>query len=155
MVLSGFGVGCMLSFKLFHRRDFLKSFLVFLSSLATNIRYDSSDIFTLVSRSADQSRLCCLAENQNSIQPFSIQWKKNIKLLPKSLSLDSTDYNLLYEFGQTLGKADVDGELAHIELYKTSFQRQLDNAEENIKTKSKLYKAMGFFIGAAVAIMII
>ena len=88
-------------------------------------------------------------------QPFETAWSERIRLLPKSLSLKKSDKELLSEFGRELGKTDIDGQLKHIELYKTVFEKQLYSAEEEISKKSKLYKTMGLFAGISIALMII
>lgn len=138
------------------RRDFLKNLIVFLSSLSTNLRYNSSDIFTLVSLCARGDELSYFRFDDTLInQPFETMWAEKVSSLPKSLSLKKSDKELLYEFGRELGKTDVDGQLKHIELYKTVFEKQLSSAEEDINKKSKLYKTMGFFVGVSAVLVMI
>lgn len=138
------------------RRDFLKNLIVFLSSLSTNLRYNSSDIFTLVSLCARDDELSYFRFDDTLInQPFETMWAEKVSSLPKSLSLKKSDKELLYEFGRELGKTDVDGQLKHIELYKTVFEKQLSSAEEDINKKSKLYKTMGFFVGVSAVLVMI
>lgn len=138
------------------RRDFLKNLIVFLSSLSTNLRYNSSDIFTLVSLCARDDEMSYFRFDDTLInQPFETMWAEKVSSLPKSLSLKKSDKELLYEFGRELGKTDVDGQLKHIELYKTVFEKQLSSAEEDINKKSKLYKTMGFFVGVSAVLVMI
>lgn len=156
LVSASFTIGCVFSKKLYSRRDFLKSLIVFISNLSTQLRYNSSDIFTIITLSAQISELEFFDFTDNELaQPFYEQWKEKIQLLPKSLSLNRSDIDLLTEFGLELGKTDIDGQLKHIELYNTIFEKQLNDAENAIIQKSKLYKTMGFFAGTAVALMII
>lgn len=157
ILLSAAGglAGFSLSQRLYKRRDFLKAFLVFISTVSTNIRYNSADIFTVVSSSASVDNLSCIATTKNENQPFETVWKNKIDNIPKNLSLTASDKQLLYEFGEQLGKTDVDGQLKHLELYKISFAKQLSFAENAIIQKSRLYKAMGFFAGTAAALMMI
>lgn len=156
IVCASFYVGCSLSKKLFKRRDFFKNFITFLSSLETRIRYDSYDIFTLVSVCADGDNLSYFKfEEQAFSVPFSTEWNKKVEQLPKSVSLTKSDKQLLCDFGSELGKTDVEGQLKHIALYKAIFSKQLTNAEDAIIQKSKLYKTMGFFVGTAAALMMI
>lgn len=154
IISASFLIGYLKSKNLYSRRDFLKSFIVFLNSLATNIRYNSADIFTLVSMSARDDNISYISIEENDI-PFDMQWKEKISSLPSSLSLNNSDKELLYEFGYELGKTDIDGQLKHIELYKNLFNKQLSSAEEDIIKKSKLYKTMGLFAGVSTALMII
>lgn len=139
-----------------NRRDFLKNFLVFLSNLSTNIRYNSADIFTIVSMSANTSSLGFLAaEYDYGSVSFDVIWNDKINSIPKQYSLTKTDRELLLKFGRELGKTDVEGQLRHIELFDSQFKKQLKDSEEAIKSKSKLYKTMGFFVGTAAALMMI
>lgn len=157
VVCASFSFGCLMSQKLYKRRDFLKSFTIFLSSLSTNIRYDSSDIFTLVSRSCKTCELEFLAVEytQNCGKSFEMLWNQKISEIPKQCALTDSDIQLLYEFGSALGKTDVEGQSKHIRLYVAEFENQLENAQQAIVKKSKLYKTMGFFVGSAAALMMI
>ena len=154
IVSSSFLIGYSKSKKLYLRRDFLKSFVVFLNSLSTNIRYDSADIFTTVSMSARNNDLTYISKLENN-KPFDKQWQEKISSLPNTLALNKSDKELLSEFGNELGKTDIDGQLKHIEFYKNLFDNQLLAAEEDIISKSKLYKTIGLFAGISTALMII
>ena len=155
IISACFLVGYLKSGALYKRRDFLKSFLVFLSLLETNLRYNNSDIFTLVTLSATKQDLKNFCFDNNKQKPFDEIWNERISELPKEFSLKKVDKDMLFEFGSELGKSDLDGQLKHIELYKAVFEKQLSDAEEAIAKKSKLYKTMGFFTGISIALMII
>ncbi|MCD8026002.1 MAG: stage III sporulation protein AB [Clostridiales bacterium] len=150
-----FAAGCFFSKKLYNRRDFLKNFTVFLNSLSTHIRYESSDIFSLVSQSARESDLDYFVFSSYENRSFSELWNEKLESMPMSFGVEKPDKKLLADFGKELGKTDVQGQEKHLELYKNIFSDRLSNAEEAIKQKSKLYKAMGFFAGAATVLMII
>lgn len=154
VVFASFFVGCYQSNKLYKRKEFYKSLLVFLNTFATHIRYEASDIFTLIDLSADNSGLACLKIEADLYSSFDSQWCNVIKKIPQTYSLNTDDFKLLADFGNELGKTDVEGQLKHIELYKTIFAKQLSCAEEDVRQKSKLYKVIGFFTGSAVALMI-
>ena len=153
-VFASFSIGCILSKKLYRRRDFLNRLAVFISTLSTNLRYNSSDIFTMISLSADSS---CLSELsvQKSDKPFDDLWNDTIELIPKSISLTKQDYDLLAELGFQLGKTDIEGQLKHLELCSERLKMQISDAEDCISNKSKLYKTMGFFVGASAAILLL
>ena len=75
--------------------------------------------------------------------------------LPKSLALKGEDKKLLTDFGSELGKSDLEGQIKHLQLYQSMFQRQLLSAQNEIAKKSKLYKTMGLFVGVSVALVMI
>lgn len=154
--VTGFFAGCSMSKKLYTRRDFLKSFIVFLSALATNIRYNSSDIYTLTRLSAHSSGLEIMSlDDLEDGSPFEEQWEHRVAVACSKKQLSKVDRELMLEFGSQLGKTDTQGQLSHLELYKTVFAKQLSSAEEEISKKSKLYKTMGFFVGSVIALMMI
>lgn len=146
-------LGFLLSQKLKNRSLFIVSFLDFLCNLQANIKYSGEDIFSLIEKSATNKYLemfnCSKEEN------FNEYWKYSIANIPQAYGLAKEDYSLLKDFGIVLGVTDVDGQVSHIELYKNLFENQLKKAEVEYKTKSKLYKMIGFFSGCAIALMII
>ena len=155
LVLSGFSAGWFCSKKLLMRRNFFKKFLSFVSNLSTQLRYSSSDIFTLVSLSASISGLDFFEISYETGTPFYEIWSERVNEIPSKFGLKNSDRQLLLEFGEQLGKTDVDGQLKHLELYEALFKKQLTDAENEINRKSKLYKTMGFFVGTTAALMII
>ena len=153
-MLSGFSAGWFCSKKLLMRRDFFKKLLSFVSNLSTQLRYSTSDIFTLVSLSASISGFDFFEISDETGTPFYRVWSERVNVIPAKFGLKKGDTALLLEFGEQLGKTDVDGQLKHLELYETLFKKQLTDSENEINKKSKLYKTMGFFVGTAAALMI-
>lgn len=154
-MLSGFSAGWFCSKKLLMRRNFFRKFLCFVPNLSTQLRYSTSDIFTLVSLSASTSGLDFFEISDETGTPFYDIWAERVSEIPAKFGLKNSDRQLLLEFGEQLGKTDVDGQLKHLELYEALFKKQLTDAENEINKKSKLYKTMGFFVGTAAALMII
>ncbi len=134
------------------RSSFLVDFIDFLTRLETNIRYFGDDIFSLIRISAPSS-LSFVFEDKR--EPFSDYWKSCIKRIPKSYKLSRDDIQKLYEFGETLGTTDAQGQINHILVYKSVFEQSLKNARKDCESKSRLYKTLGFFAGAVLALMII
>lgn len=154
LIASSFSVGISMSKSLYRRRTFLKSFIVFIDNLATHIRYNTDDIFRLVSICSGSEELRCFDYfDKPHNEPFEKIWSKSVLTIPRAYALTKSDTDLLLEFGSQLGKTDIDGQLKHIKLYKTFFANQLSEAEEAISKKSKLYKTMGLFAGSAAALM--
>ena len=151
---SGLMLGCSLSRKLKNRRDFLAKFAVFLNTLATGLRYSADDIFTLVSLSAGDFTPLHIARQERTL-PFEQVWGKKLASFARQYSLSGQDVGLLREFGEKLGKTDLEGQLKHIELYKTLFAKQLLQVEEAIAKKARLYKTLGLFGGVSAALMMI
>lgn len=155
VALSGFAVGLMKSKALYSRRDTLKSFDVFFSTLATNLRYNADDICPATVVSAGASGLEFFCVEQNPEIPFDIRWERAVNNIPRSRALNNSDKELLISFGTKLGKTDVEGQLSHIELYRAMLQKQLSLAEEAAAQKSRLFKTLGLFGGVSAALLIL
>lgn len=153
IVLTCFGIGFYYSLRLKYRYEFLSSFNEFLSTLETNIRYNSADIFSLIKSSASESiSEYFLKRNEKSFQSY---WNSCISALPKRLALKKDDYNLLYEFGRMLGATDIEGQLNHINLYKELIKHNINNSDKELKQKSKLSKLLGLFAGLTIALILL
>ena len=154
VALSGLAFGVMKSRSLYARRDSLKRVLVFLSSLATNIRYSSDEISSAVSAAANSSDAAYLCVEADRDTPFYDRWEEAVKSIPKVRALNNSDKELLLGFGEKLGKTDLEGQLSHIELYRALFQKQIKEAEDDAQKKSRLYRTLGIFGGVSAAILI-
>ena len=154
IALTGFGAGCMLTKKLGARSDFFGKFCVFISLLQTRIRYDSADIFTLVSCCAEGAGLECFESAEETL-PFADFWNSEIEKIPKKTGLNNSDKELLSEFGSALGTTDIEGQLKHLGLYGEIFQNRLSECETALKDKSRIYRALGLFGGISTAIIIL
>lgn len=86
---------------------------------------------------------------------FFEAWQNALMQLPHSMGLSKEDIRLLTDFGQGLGTTDVEGQLAHCELYKTMFSSRLKQAREEKEKKVKLYRMLGLFSGVAVSLLIL
>lgn len=151
IAFSGTFCGFLLSEKLKLRCSFLQSFSEFLCTLETNIRYNADEIITLINKCATNRMLDMFSvEDQSDYKTF---WQSCVRSIPNSYGLKQEDYNLLFDFGRLLGSTDTEGQLNHIQLYKSLFQSQCKNAEEQYKSKARLYKILGFFAGAVIAVM--
>ncbi len=153
IVIACFGVGYYLSLRLKNRFEFLSAFKDFLSNLETNIRYNSSEIFSLVKFSAPG----CIRDifTENNSENFTTYWSECISKLPKRFALKKDDLNLLYEFGRMLGTTDTEGEINHIKLYKELIESNINNSEKELKQKSKLMKLLGLFAGLSLALLLL
>lgn len=153
IVLCCFFAGYYFSLRLKLRRDFLVSFQDFLSTLETNIRYNSGEIIPLV-KSCSPDFISKIFARDNC-STFSSYWTDCIENIPKSYALKKDDYNLLYEFGRMLGTTDIEGQINHINLYKELIKSNLDNSDLELNQKSKLSKLLGLFAGLAVALLLL
>ena len=149
--LAGFYFSCRIKLKL----AFLNGLTDFLTRLETNIRYFSDDIFKLVLISAPSSLAQFFDGFDENKSGFSLWWDSAVEKFTKTYSLSGEEYNNLIEFGRLLGTTDTEGQLSHINIYKGIFGLIRDDFHKDCKTKSRLYKTLGFFAGATLALMLL
>ena len=154
IVAAAFSTGALLSKRLYLRRDFLGAFKSFLQSMKTMLRYQGGDIFTLVCSCAEQTAFP-LPFSADSSRPFDDCWNEAVGRIPRMYPLSKNDVCLLSECGSQLGKTDLEGQLSHLTLIETRLNALIEEAGESIGKKSRLYKTMGFFVGASAAILLL
>lgn len=140
------------SYKLSLKLGFFNSLIDFLSRLETNIRYFGDDVFKLISISAPSLLSEYFKEKKT---PFTAYWNSAVQKLTKVYGLSSEVSANLTEFGKMLGATDVEGQIKHIGIYKSLFTTERDNFQNDFKTKARLYKTLGFFAGAVLALLIL
>ena len=151
VLASSMLMGFYLSYRLKRRLKLLNALCELMSSLCTGVRYSRENVITLVRRSSPRLILDVLPD-ENNPRTFL---QKTVESLQSSFYLTDNDESLLTDFFSKLGSTDTDGQLEHINIYKISFKTACDNSLEEYKTKSRLYKALGFFVGASIALMIL
>ncbi|MCH5300048.1 MAG: stage III sporulation protein AB [Ruminococcus sp.] len=158
-IISSSMAGFYFSERLKSRLNFLKEFISFLKSLQIQLRYCNGDILQILPLCSDSKTLepfiKNLSDKNKEYSSFAEIWKDSVIYISKSNCLTKSDINSMLEFGNILGTTDVAGQLNHIDLYIEIFNKAYENAREELKSKSKLYKTMGFFIGTTIALMIV
>lgn len=69
--------------------------------------------------------------------------------------LEPSDTELLNRFLGEFGMGDREKESRNISLYKTLFEKQLQEAEENSNRLYKLYNSLGFLTGLVICIFLV
>ena len=87
--------------------------------------------------------------------PFAVFWNSEVDRIPKKVGLNNSDKELLIEFGALLGTTDIDGQLKHLELYGSIFEKRLNDCQAEFRDKSRIYRALGLFGGISTALIIL
>lgn len=128
--------------------------------LQAQIRFNAEDLSRLLATDeADgavavflkECRQTAQTEDRNVMQV----WPQAVDRIPKNTGLTSDDRKLLKDFSAALGTTDVDGQVAHCELYKTLAGTRLEQAREEKAKKGKLYRMLGAFSGVCVSLLIL
>lgn len=82
-------------------------------------------------------------------------WKIAIEKRGVMLPLDESDWQVLSDFGEMLGKSDRENQESVLDLEKENLELLEKKAEEAMNTKGKLYRNLGFLSGAAAVILLL
>lgn len=82
-------------------------------------------------------------------------WKIAIEKRGAMLPLDGSDWKVLSDFGEMLGKSDRENQESVLDLEKENLELLEKKAEEAMNTKGKLYRNLGVLSGAAAVILLI
>ena len=88
---------------------------------------------------------CCAALGKKRV-PFPDAWRQAIA--EQSDGLEQEDAQILAALADTLGQADLDGQLASIAHTRSLLAVQLTQARERAKTHTGLYRTLGALTGA-------
>lgn len=132
--------------------------LSFITTISTQIRYSGDALFQILERENSVVLSPLVSECMRQIckgNSFQKSWNMGVQNLPGSYGLKEEETALLTEFGKGLGVTDIDGQLAHCELYRERFSVRLKELKEEKETKVKLYRSLGVFLGMALALFIL
>lgn len=146
IVLSSTMIGFYYSHRLYTRKITLQKFINELKSSVTHIRYNSDNLCDIF---ADRFVGFTFSEDE----PFLSQWMGLLKKYNSKLNKD--DITLLLSFAENLGKSDVNGEISHIQMYIEMLNDSVEDAKNNINSKSKLYRTFGISIGLLISILLL
>lgn len=72
-----------------------------------------------------------------------------------TLNLNKDDINVILDLSKSLGESDLEGHKKIFSLLKTNLKKRIDIAEEAMYKNLKLYRYLGFSIGAMVVIVLL
>ena len=156
MVVTGGSIGYFKSHALSMRVKFLEEFLNFITYMETQIRFCSDSLYKIVSRfDIENTSLSFLKYCCNEDKPFNVLWEESLKHIPSDTGLQDSDLKIISELGSGLGTSDVDGQIAHCEIYKSHINSRLCDAKDERNKKGKLYQMLGICAGLTVALLLI
>ena len=113
--------------------------------VSLNAKKPYSDIFNEISE--------CLYKNKvdRVYDAFKIAFNKE----KYNMNLKDKDIEILMEFSKTLGSWDVEGHKNVFDLATNKLKKRVIEAEEAANKNVKMYKYLGFSIGAMIVIVLI
>lgn|GEM_PF-142659 len=92
---------------------------------------------------------------ENKVENVFQAFTKALNINKNLMNLKEVDTEILLDLSKSLGQSDIDGQNSIITLTINKLKNQLEGAEEVMKNNIKMYRYMGFSLGAIVVIMII
>jgi len=134
----------------------LRQLIVLIENIDSHISYSRKNIFEIISDliGREEVKLRIMSElikcdNGN----FSDNWKNSVENFSSEDCLNKEDENILKSFGKSLGITDTNGQTSNCRLHKVMLEKQLNDAEEKLKEKSKVNTAVSFFLAVSAVII--
>ncbi len=156
LVISSSFIGNSYSQRISNRIKSLSDIIEAISRMKSFISFASMNIHKVVQ---DSFKNTCFAKiftkNENEAEDFFVWWSTALNSIEKSTGINKEDKELLRNFGNGLGRTDIEGQLAHLELYNELFTQRLISAKDAQREKGRLYRVLGFSLGCAVTLVIL
>ncbi|MBW8348082.1 stage III sporulation protein SpoAB [Bacillus sp. IITD106] len=82
-------------------------------------------------------------------------WEEGLKRIRESTFLKQSEYEILLQFGENLGRHDRDTQQKQILLTLANLEREEENAREKQKKYEKMVKSLGVLTGMLIIILLL
>lgn len=155
-------IGFMKSAEIKKRKDLLEDYKELILQISTRIGYFKEPIPVIFREIADQREgqteqllKCWLLYYEISQERIDEMWNKAVKDVYESEPLSFTDKQVLMKCGSFLGQSDYENQKKHFDMLNHQLDTQINDADEDIRTKGRMYSKMGVCMGALIAITLI
>ena len=147
--------GYMESRRLGTRVKELEKFMAFLSAAKTEIRYSAVPVERIVAKHGKELKFLALCGTYCAAgERFHDAWLHGVEAGTAGTGLNAKDLDYIRDFGGGFGATDLEGQLAHCQLYLEFIGGALAEAKEEKAQKSRLYLMLGIFGGLAAALLL-
>lgn len=116
--------------------------------LSERVRYTSAPMETLL------GEVCSIPEDANTSDESRKEWERRLLCWGEGIGLSADDCAVLQGFINGLGRSDVEGEIRFCEEYYALIDERLQEAQEQLKTKGRVYPMLGVGCGVLTAILL-
>lgn len=143
------------SHKLEKRVAELEAFFSFLSSAKAEIRYSALPVERIVAKHGKKQKFLVLCSQYSQQgESFAQAWQHGLQEGMATTGLTRQDLDYIRDFGLGFGMTDLEGQLAHCQLYIEFIGKVLTTAREEKQKKQRLYLMLGLFGGIAAALVL-
>lgn len=159
-VILGIGIAALLGYsesaRLKLRVHTLERLLRFFQQMEEEIRYTACPIHVLLEQHQEEIPFLsdCKTEMEQGAS-FWDSWRSAISWWQSESGLTQEDVRYLLEFGAAFGGLDKEGQLSGVQLTIRRLDQQREAAEENSRTKGKLFRSLGVLCGAGIALLVV
>lgn len=143
VILSSISLGYLRFQKLNTRVIFLTKYLQFINYLEVEIRYSSDVVFELIKKYSSidtiNNFLLYFINKINDNISLPEAWNQSLYKVKDICGLDNEDVELIYNFGNNLGKSDIEGQISNCKLNKELIDNRIALALDKKEKKGKLY----------------
>ncbi len=124
----------------------------FVEIISTQISYTQGDIFSIFKKIVQEPSLKDLIF-VNALEQQKGNW--TFDTIVKSLPTNLPNNNIFAEFLAGLGQTDVDGQMEHCNIYRALLNEKKEFLQQEYTEKGKLYRSLGGFFAAGLAVLLI
>ncbi|WP_425754865.1 hypothetical protein ACPW7J_07555 [Ihubacter sp. rT4E-8] len=162
--IAASALGLLKSSEVRRRQRLLEEFRDLIAHIATEISYFKEplpQIFGKLSTCGNEETAilmrsvmaACTSERFSS--SLEDMWNQSINLAYEQCPLTSEDLAVMKKCGQFLGQSNFQGQQEHFRLLDGQLLRQISEAEEAVRTKSRMYTKLGVSTGLVIAIALL
>ncbi len=163
IILSSTLIGILLSQKYKSRPVFLKKFRFSMQMLETEVIYGTTPLpYALysISLKSDYPWKAFFYESYENITDrkfFTMEeaWSDAMDKHLNCGSLNKADKEIIKNIGKVIGKSDREDQKKHFLLLYAQLNQQEERAEDERRKNERMYKSLGFLLGAAIYIILI
>ena len=139
------------------REKSLQGFLNALSILESEISFSGERLSGAFFRIGEICRLPVFSDTAGQIQEygFSKSWEHALKKHQRAMCLMDEDLELLMILSEQLGRSDRENQIRHLRQVSALLKTQCQNASEQKKMLSGLYRGMGILCGFFLVLMLL
>lgn len=163
VVLASWGYGSGLIRQVRLHRDNLFACRELLDLLLGEIKYGKTPLgeaFQMIAQRLKEpfnSTLQQIAKELSGKQYESLLeiWNRCFQEKQKELLFTEEEMRILYGIGKNLGYLDTDMQMRHLTLYQKQVDGFLEQMEQTVKEKTKLYRSLSLMVGAMVILLLV
>ena len=162
IVLSLGLVGIMKYEQLKTRVNLLEDFLQMILELKGQIGYFKEPlplIFARAEKKGDSKAFKLLGSVESKLNQKDDEiakiWPLAVSEIYNDMPLQKEDFDTIKYLGTFIGQTDYDNHIFHFSYLEEKLANQIADGKNSLKTKGPMYRKIGFFLGAILAILVI